>query len=264
MSYNHQSSKNFGDEMTIGWLGGIQFKQYSNVMEIDKEVLVKRSDGQPAGDIDALVRFSRGVSLEALFPEKRSIRPGALASSKVTCFFAEVKRSMTPGTSSEKKIRQFVQFYMKLLSLDGLEEPPGMDMRNLVDQCSHLFFVFNGVDSVTVEQKMRAELKKHFEHDALEIHGKPIVLVWVNSTEMCSWDQMLYIKKQMKHFKNTISQLTLRVDQLSQTNRQQSRQIDQLSQTNRQQSQQIAQQSHDVAELIRANVRLQEQLSARG
>ena len=105
-----------------------------------------------------------------------------------------------------------------------------------VDQCSHLFFVFNGVDSVTVEEKMREELKKHFKHDALEIYGKPIVLVWVNWTEMCSWDQQLFIKKQMKHFKNTISQLTLRMER-------QSRQIDQLNQTNRQQSQQIAQQS---------------------
>lgn len=188
-----ESFHSFEMEMVHGWLDGIQSKYYDSIEEIRSEVLISRPHrGQPAGDIDALVLFSEGfrVRLRSLFPARLITRPCAVAEANpiVPGVFAEVKRSVS-APSLKGKIRHFINFYSELLSLVGLKASSLMGSR--IDRCSHLLFVYNGVDSVAVGRTMRNELMRKLNTETFEICGKPIVVIWAGDTDICLWGRNL-------------------------------------------------------------------------
>lgn len=209
----HESSENFENEMIHGWLDGLQELHCDNVIETRHHVKIWGENSQDVGDIDAQVTFMQGVPLRNLFPPASfQIRPLSLQQDnpKITGIFAEFKQLLSNHQRVVVKIKQFVQFYTKLFAKSGLSL--NHQMRQAIDDCGHLFFVFNGEDSVNVETVMRNEL------GLLQIAGRPVILVWANSTEICTWGSTLRQERQLLQMKGLLDQSARRIAQLEREN----------------------------------------------
>eukprot|EP01033_Poteriospumella_lacustris_P010010 gene10010-7156_t len=186
-----ESLNEFRKGLVNGWLYGVQFQHYHNIKHINSAVSISRANGDHVGNIDALLILNEGVPLGSLLPDRRNIRPLSTSQANpiVTGFLAAVEMPTSIDDRLEEQIQRFVRFYTELLSLNGLKLSSRLKAH--IHRCSHLCFVFHGVDAVEVETTMRNALRSKFGSDTFQIGGLPIVLVWADEVDLCCWGDEL-------------------------------------------------------------------------
>lgn len=204
----HPFSEKFVNEMIYGWLDGLQMKYEDSLRTCRANIKIWRKNSKEAGDIDALVQFDEAVRLNSLFPPGHfTIRPNSIKQSnpRVSCLFGEFKRSLSSTTHLLGKVQQFIRFYSELFGQTGLSLP--QNIKKSIDECTHLLFVFNGIDA--------ADAETAFNNLGIrQIDGRPIVLVWANSTEISTWGSQLRTKRLLEEKDMVIAEKDKMIEQL--------------------------------------------------
>ena len=181
--------------MSEGWKNAIEFI-YEKEVSILLGTIIKRKNGQDAGDIDVAFEFKYKKSIQTIFPSKCVYRPDIHNKDyRAQFFLAEVKRSCNMKDKL-KHIKQFVAFYSLLLGKNRYKrtkfaEIPASIQRAIESKDTILIFVFNSADSVTVYKQMQEEIQNFTGDKDGKIMGRRVICVWCSSSELISWETIL-------------------------------------------------------------------------
>eukprot|EP01033_Poteriospumella_lacustris_P008213 gene8212-5917_t len=201
------SSKKFSDEMIQGWEDGLRAKFHT--LSFSSAKVLRTPNNEDAGDVDFSVALPHPVPVKDLFPAKTRIRPPTCnnRNPKIQFFMADVKRMLSISHLT-KKVERFVAFYDELLRNGGSELTMSANLRQHLNRCSHILFVYNGADSHRVETAMTNALHRTFGNGNWRIHGKVVVAIWTHAASLICWGDILQRDMDMEQAIEHIEQLT--------------------------------------------------------
>lgn len=158
------------------YIPGVKAKESVDVIETkDQKVERKRKIG-------LFVSIEEPHTLGDLFPANRRFSPSCVADSDavVSTLCAETMdfRYEDSDNNVESGVGSFVALYDAVFAGAFVRQPfRGVN----ISSCKNVLFIFQGADLVKVERAMKAELKKVFGKEDLQIHDRVVSLIWVDS-----------------------------------------------------------------------------------
>lgn len=132
--------------------------------------------------INLFVSIEEPCTLGELFPANRRFSPSCIGdcNAVVSNLCAETMdfRYEDLEYNVESGVVSFVELYAAVFAGALVRQPfRGVN----VSSCKNVLFIFQGADPVKVERTMKAELKKVFGKEDLQIHDRVVSLIWVDS-----------------------------------------------------------------------------------
>jgi hypothetical protein len=169
------TSQLIGRQMVNNIIKGIQhlFKDSldKKFLDIHKEIIIKKHDGDEMGDIDILLQAQEPLELKKILPQTHCKWNPDPAGKIFETLHIEVKRTCDSRTVA-KNTNQFVNFYTNLCK----EKCP------VTGENHPILFIFNGADNIEVWRQIVSKAK------GKTICGHPIYSVWVDSEALAQWE----------------------------------------------------------------------------
>ena len=190
MASLHESSAYYGQEMVNGWQSGLVKAKSTVVNSFEVNQHVYRLNGDEHGDMDCVIKLNTALRIAELFVAGKFFVRSPHKNIRSKYYIAEVKR--TAVREIQIKAHTFVTFYRDIFS-----ERSNVDFRRIdrdtlhmiKDKSTVLLFVFNGVDSVQVENVMKSTINKVCGNNDMMIEGHRVACVWASSTDIIGWSR---------------------------------------------------------------------------